>query len=153
MNVKFKKIVHPTVFKLYKLQINKWSFNDKKSMLRARFFMFALSKASEGLTAGTLNFWELFSNQNIRIIRSIYSIKDTASFHNNKDHQEFLLTVWLCHNNTRKIAYFLACQKIYRAYINKSKRLNAENGQIIHHEVYCLRWRTYSLDTSQICIV
>ena len=41
-------------------------------------------------------------------------------------------------NNTRTIPYFLAGQKICRTYINKLKRKNTENGQIIHHKVYVL---------------
>ena len=42
-------------------------------------------------------------------------------------------------NNTGKIPYFLACQKICQAYINKLKRKNTQNAQIIHHEVYCFK--------------
>ena len=56
-------------------------------------------------------------------------------------------------NNMQKIPYFLACQKIYRMYINKFKRENTQNGQIIHHKAYCFKWRTYSFDASQICII
>ena len=37
-------------------------------------------------------------------------------------------------NNTRKIPCFLACQKICRTYINKLKRKNTQNRQIIHHK-------------------
>ena len=42
-------------------------------------------------------------------------------------------------NNTRKIPYFLAFPKICRTYINKLKRKNTQNSQIIHHKVYCFK--------------
>ena len=56
-------------------------------------------------------------------------------------------------NNTRKIPYFLAFQKICRTYIDKLKRKITQNGQIIHNKVYCFKRRTYSFDTSQIWII
>ena len=56
-------------------------------------------------------------------------------------------------NNTGKITYFLAYQKICRTYINKLKRKYTQNGQKIHHKVYCFKWRVYSSDTSQIYII
>ena len=40
-------------------------------------------------------------------------------------------------NNTLNISYFLAYKKIFWTYINKLKRKNTPNGQIIHHKVYC----------------
>ena len=110
----------------------------------------------EDLIAGTLYFWVPLSNQNTRIIRSIYSIKDAMEqFH-------FIITQIIKNisqqydyamNNTGKITYFLAYQKICRTYINKLKRKYTQNGQIIHHKAYCFKWRTYSSDTSQIYII
>ena len=134
-------------------------------MLRTRFAMLAFSKSLErlnkqkilfiagtlnswntlqleNLIAGTLNFWALLSNQNNRIISSIYSIKDTM------EQLRFITTKITKHlnqqyecatNNTSKIPYFLACQKICRTHINKLKRKNAQNGQIIHQKVYCFK--------------
>ena len=104
--------------------------------------------------AGTLNFLAPLLNQNIRIIRSIYSIKDkmeqlhfiTTNIAKNVSQQYDCAM-----NNMRKIPSFLACQKICRTYINKSKRKNTQNGQIIYRKV-CFTWTTYSFDTSQICI-
>ena len=39
-------------------------------------------------------------------------------------------------NNTHKKPYFLACQKICRMHINKLKRKNTQDGQIIHDKDY-----------------
>ena len=112
------------------------------------------TKQLEHLIARTLKFWALLSNQNNRITRSIYPIKDTM------EQLHFIITKitkncsqqYDCAmNNTRKMPYFLAYQKIPRTYINKSKRKNTQNGQIIYRKV-CFTWTTYSFDTSQICI-
>ena len=40
-------------------------------------------------------------------------------------------------NNMRNIPYFLAYKKIFWTYINKLKRKNTPNGQMIHYKVYC----------------
>ena len=85
----------------------------------------------------TLNFWVLLSNPNNRIIRLIYSIKDTMEqlhFIITKITKNFSQQYDCAMNNTRKIPYFLACQKICRTYINKLKRKNTQNRQIIHHK-------------------
>ena len=42
---------------------------------------------------------------------------------------------------------------IGRTYIYKLKRKNTQNEQIIYGEIYCLKWKTYSLDNSQIYIM
>ena len=143
------KIVPPTVFRLYTICKYLNRLLRLRSMLRTRFVMLVLSKAQERLNkqrilfiAETLNFWAPLSDQNIRIIRSIYSIKDTM------EQLDFIITKitqnsgqqYDCAmNNMQKIPYFLACQKIYRMYINKFKRENTQNGQIIHHQVYCFK--------------
>ena len=90
------------------------------------------------------------SNQNILIILSIYSNKDAI------EQLHFIITritknisqQYDCAmNNTRKIPYFLACQKTCRTYTNKWKNRNTQNRLIIHHKVYCFKWRTYNVDT------
>ena len=54
-------------------------------------------------------------------------------------------------NNMRKMPYFLACQKICRTNINKLKRKNTQNGQIINQKFVVLtEERTAS---SQIYII
>ena len=42
-------------------------------------------------------------------------------------------------NNTRKIPYFFDCQKVCQTCINKLKRIYIQNGQIVHHNVYCFK--------------
>ena len=95
-------------------------------MLRSRF-MLALSKASERLNkwkllfiagkliGGTLNFWAPLSNQNFRIIRSIFSITDTMEQHHfiiRKITKNFSKLYDCAMSNTPNRPYFLACQKI-----------------------------------------
>ena len=73
-------------------------------------------------------------------MRSIYSIKGTIEqlhFIITKTIKNFSEQYDCAINNTRKIPYFLACQKICRTCINKLKRKNTQSGKIIHHEVYC----------------
>ena len=103
------------------------------------------------MTAETINFWAPLSNHVIRIIRSICSIKDIMEklhFITTKITNDFSQQYDYAMNNTFKISYFSACQKICRMYINKLKRKNKQNWQKIHHKVYCFKWRTYSFDTS-----
>ena len=92
------------------------------------------------IAAGSLNIWALLANQNNQIIRSIYSIKDTMEQHDfiiTKITKNFSQQYDCAMNNTCKIPYFLACQKICRTYIKKVKRKNTQNGQIIHHKAHC----------------
>ena len=104
------------------------------------------------MTAETIDFWAPLSNHVIRIIRSICSIKDIMEqlhFITTKITNDFSQQYDYAMNNTLKISYFSACQKICRTYINKLKRKNKQNWQKIHHKVYCFKWRTYSFDTSR----
>ena len=133
---------------LHNLQIPISSFKAKK-YAQDQICYVGTFKAQERLNkqrilfvAGTLNFWAPLSDQNIRIIRLTYSIKDTI------EQLDFIITKitqnsgqqYDCAmNNMQKIPYFLACQKIYRMYINKFKRENTQNGQIIHHKAYCFK--------------
>ena len=87
------------------------------------------------MTAETINFWAPLSNHVIRIIRSICSIKDIMEqlhFITTKITNDFSQQYGSAMNNTFKISYFSACQKICRMYINKLKRKNKQNWQKIH---------------------
>ena len=104
--------------------------------------LFLDMKTIEDSIARTLNFWAPLSNQNIRIIRSIHSVKgamEQLHFIATKITKNFSQQHDCAMNNTRKIPYFLACQKICRTYINILKRKNRQNGQIIHQKVYCFK--------------
>ena len=97
--------------------------------------------------------WAPLLNQNIQIIRSIYTIKDIMEQLHliiSKITKNFSQQYDCAMNYTRKISCFLACQKICQTYINELKRKNTQNGQIIHHKVYYFKWRTYSFDTSNL---
>ena len=101
-------------------------------MLRTRFVMLALSKASERLnrkfylwqehlTAGTLNAWAPLSNQNNRIILSIYSIKDTM------EQLHFIITKITKNSSQQYDCVSLACQKICRTYIKEKYSKRTDN--------------------------